>query len=292
MHRSSHAVLRGALWALPVFLGLSLSLPALAAFAIPPNDGFVTDAAGVLTKDQKTQLESQLNDYRTKTSNEIAVLIIKSLSGAVIEDVGVQVGRAWGVGTKDKSNGILMLISLEDRAITIQTGYGLEGAVPDVVAKGVIDTDITPHFRDGDYFKGIAAGIDALEKHIGGEYTADRYTASSSSGFFPFLFFVLFVLLNALGSFLGRSSSWWLGGVIGGVCGIILTVLFGWWLSIPLLVILGLIFDFIVSKMPKNGRRGRGGFWGGGFGGGGFGGGGGGGFGGGSFGGGGASGKW
>jgi uncharacterized protein len=81
----------------------------------------------------------------------------------------------------------LILIALEDREVTIQTGYGLEGAVPDLVAKGIIDTDIIPHFREAQYYEGIAAAIDSLQKHIGGEYTAERYE-DPGEGPWPFLF--------------------------------------------------------------------------------------------------------
>jgi uncharacterized protein len=176
--------------------------------------------------------------------------------------------------------------------VTIQTGYGLEGAVPDLVAKGIIDTDIIPHFREAQYYEGIAAAIDSLQKHIGGEYTAERYE-DPGEGPWPFLFFMGFMFLNFIGSFLARSKSWWMGGVLGFILGIILMALYSWWVAIPILVVLGLLFDYIVSRMPGgSGRRGgfRGPWGGGGFGGGG--GGGFGGFGGGSFGGGGASGKW
>jgi uncharacterized protein len=266
----------------------------LFAFTVPPNDGFVTDTAGILTSSQKTDLDQKLRAYQQQTSNEIAVLIVKTLNGEPIDDVGVQVGRAWGVGTKEKNNGILMLVDLEERQVTIQTGYGLEGAVPDIVAKGVIDTDIVPNFRQGKYFEGISTAIDSLEKHIGGEYTADRYKQGSVGDIGPFVIFVVFVLLNLLGSFFARTKSWWQGGVAGGILGVVMTLWFGWLLllSIPVLVGLGLLFDFIVSRMPKNPNRRRfgGRWWGGGFGGGS--GGGGGGFGGGSFGGGGASGRW
>lgn len=282
-------------WAI---LGAVLAVCLLSAFAVPPNDGYVTDVAGVLSSGEKARITQTLTDYERQTSNQIAVLIIPSLSGASINEVGVEVGRSWGVGGKQKNNGILLLISMNDREMAILTGYGLEGAVPDIVAKGIIDQDITPRFREGKYADGILAGIDALEKHIGGEYTADRYASNASpSAIGPFVVFLLFVCVNFAGSFLARSKSWWLGGVLGGILGIVLTALFSWWLSIPGLVLLGLFFDYLVSKHPeafRKGRRGGGWWWGGrggGFGGG-SGGGGFGGFGGGSFGGGGASGKW
>ncbi len=261
--------------------------PVAYAFDVPPNDGFVTDLTGKLTPQQEQDLEQKLTAYRQKTSNEIAILFVNNLGGEPIEDVALQVGRKWQVGTKENNNGILIVVSYEDRSVYIATGYGLEGAVPDIVAKGVIDTDMLPAFRDGKYYEGLAAGTDSLEKHIGGEYTADRYATQDGPGLWGVGVVFFFIFFNFFTAYLGRSKSWWLGGVMGGIFGVFITALYTWWLAIPLFIALGLIFDFIVSKNPRGpgGRGGRGG-WGGGFGGG-FGG-----FSGGSFGGGGAGGRW
>jgi uncharacterized protein len=263
-------------------------------FQIPVNDGYVTDVAHVLSPTEKQALEAKLKAYDTQTSNQIAVLIVPSLSGADISQVAVQVGRTWGVGTKEHNNGLLILISYSDHQINISPGYGLEGAVPDIVAKGVIDTYMIPQFRTGHFYEGIDTAVDALEKHIAGEYKPDRYTQTDSSGGFVWVIFFVFIVFNALAAFFARSKSWWAGGIAGFVLGLILALVYSWWLSIPILVVLGLIFDYVVSKQGPRGPRGTGGIGGfGGFGGGGGGGGGGfGGFGGGSFGGGGASGKW
>lgn len=266
---------------------------AFAAFSIPPNDGLVTDTAGLLTQEQEQAIEQKIQDYKTATSNEIAVVILRTLESYPIENAGLEIGRKWGVGGT-KNNGILLLIAYEDREVRIDVGYGLEGAVPDIVAKGIIDEDLTPHFRDGDYAGGIIAAIDALEKHIGGEYTADRYSAPQESSFGVFGFFIGLILLQWLMAVLGRTKSWWLGGVLGGIGGAALAFVSGWWFAIPVLVPLGLLLDFIVSRNYSSRGTTRwwaGGGWGPG-GGGRFGGGGFGGFGGGSFGGGGASGRW
>jgi len=268
--------------------------PAFAEFVIPVNDGLVTDDAAILTVDQKETISSVLLQYQKDTSNEIAVLIVKTLDGETPVDAAVEVGRKWGVGSKEKNNGILMLIAYEDREMFIATGYGLEGAIPDIVAAGIINEDMVPAFRQGMYYEGIMAGIDSLKKHIGGEYTADRYKVDEDAPAIAWVFFLAFMAFNWLGAIFARSKSWWLGGIAGGIGGMLLTIWYGWWLTIPVLVVVGLIFDFIVSNMPthRGGRGGRGGGFGG-FGGGssgssgGFGG-----FSGGSFGGGGAGGKW
>lgn len=285
--------------ALRLFSGIAALAIAIAPvyaqeFTIPVNDGFVTDTIGLLEPQREQAIEQDLSSYAEQTTNEIAVVILRTLSGSSVSDVAVEIGRKWGVGT-EQDNGILMLISYETRDIWISTGYGLEGAVPDLVAHGIAERDMAPHFRDGDYAEGIAAGIDALKKHIGGEYTPERYESSSDgAGAIGWIIFIGFACFNWFAAILGRTKSWWLGGVFGGIGGIILTMLYSWWVSIPILVLIGLLFDYIVSKGGGSHRRGRGGFWGGpggGFGGrgggGGFGG-----FGGGSFGGGGGGSKW
>ena len=280
------------------------------AFEIPPNDGFITDTVGVLSSEEEQQLESLLTAYQAETSNEIAVVIVESMEGEPLMEAAVDIGRTWGVGTKENDNGIVILIAYADRELYMATGYGLEGAVPDIVAKGIIDREITPHFRDGKYAEGIGNGILALQKHIGGEYTSDRY-ASSASGFpvpvaLFFSFFGIVFISTMVEGFLlslAPSRSWWAGGVVGLLFGFFLTKFTGWWWSVPLLVIAGFVFDFIVSYLyhfdqrfahwvrRRKKRRRSGGRWGGSGGGtssgGGFGG-----FSGGSFGGGGSRGSW
>lgn len=268
------------------------------AFEPPPNDGFVTDAIGLLSSADEQSLEQRLQSYARETSNEVAILIIRDTQGEAIADVAIETLREWGIGDEQKNNGILMVYkdssTLGDREFFIVTGYGLEGVVPDIVARGIIERDIVPKFQDGEYAAGFMAGIDALEKHIGGEYTADRYV-DAGEGWLPFGLFFLFVFGDALAAFMGRTKSWWFGGIIGFVFGVVLTALYSWWISIPVLVAIGLALDFFLSQSGYSGMRGRGGR-GGGFGGhSGFGGGSGGGFGGfggGSTGGGGAGMKW
>jgi len=278
-----------------IFCLFFLLLPLAYAFEIPLNDGFVTDTASVLSSSEEQQLEDLLKAYRDETSNEIAILIVPSLQGEVAADIAVEVGREWRVGTAENDNGILMLVSYEDREIFIATGYGLEGAVPDLVAKGIIEEDILPHFREGQYFEGVLAGTESLKKHIGGEYTAERYQHADVSALpWEILLFIGFILFEALAAFFGRSRSWWLGGILGVIAGLVLTFLFTWWLSVPVLALIGLLFDYFASRFYTPAQRRRSGrhrgFWtGGGRGGsgGGFGG-----FSGGSFGGGGAGGRW
>src|SRR5690606_388276 len=106
-------------------------------------------------------------------STQIAVVILKSVGDYEIADYGVQLGRKWGIGSKDKNNGILVLVALGDRKITIQTGYGAEGALPDVITKEIIENDIKPYFKTGSYYEGLDAGTTSLMKYMKGEYKSD-----------------------------------------------------------------------------------------------------------------------
>ncbi len=231
------------------------------AFEVPPNDGYVTDIANVLSLDQESALESDLTAYQNETSNEIAILIVETLEGESIADAAVEIGRKWGVGQADFNNGIMIVIAYADRKLFIATGYGMEGAVPDIVAKGIIDEDITPYFKQGKYFEGISAGISALKKHIGGEYTAERFKQKKSDGSgAAWIFFVCFILLQWLSAIFARTKSWWLGGIVGAVAGIILVMIYSWWISIPILALIGFLLDYAVSQNYKK-NRGKASWW-------------------------------
>jgi len=280
------------LWGL-LLVCASLSISGVAhAFSIPAHDGFLTDYTDVLSSNEKQQLETLLSAYRTETSNEIAILLVDTLDGEAIADVAVEIGREWGLGRADVNNGILILAAIDDREIFIATGYGLEGAMPDLLASQIIENEITPHFRNGDYFAGLQAGVSALEAAIGGEYEPTEQITSSSMEIFQILFWIAFFIFPWLGAVLGRTKSWWLGGVLGAVGGLILWAMAFTFFTIPFFAFLGLLFDFVVSKKFKSSHRKNPWYVGGGWGPGGGSGGGFGGFGGGSFGGGGAGGRW
>jgi uncharacterized protein len=119
----------------------------------PPT--LVTDVAGVLTPEQKQALENKLVAIDDSSSNQIAVVIIPSLDGYPKEEYATKLFRDWGIGNKKTNNGILLLIAINDREIRIEVGYGLEGAIPDITALNIIDNDIKPAFKVGNYYEGI-----------------------------------------------------------------------------------------------------------------------------------------
>lgn len=279
---------------LPAFLVAAFAPIALAEFEVPPNDNYVTQLIQMISPEQEEELETKLAQYEKDTSNQIAILLVDTMSGASLVDAAVETGRAWGVGTKEHNNGVLLMIAVRDREATMQIGYGLEGALPDIVVGGILQEDLKPNLMEAKYYEGLLATIDAIEKRAAGEYTADRYNESTGFPGGTLLLFIVLIAGQFFASVFAKSRSWWAGGVVGGVAGLILAFFWNWWLSIPFLVIVGLVLDYVVSSNPNlmRSRRGRG-TWGGGggFGGGGSGGGFGG-FGGGSFGGGGGSMKW
>lgn len=243
-------------------------------FPAKPNR-LVNDYTQTLTSDQINQLEQKLVAFDDSTSTQIAVVIIKSLEGYDVSDYTVRLAESWGVGGDKNNNGVVLLVSLGDRKVSIQTGYGVEGALPDAIARRIIENEITPNFRSGNYFAGIDQGTNAIISYTKGEYKNDRPKArkKSSGGMVPFIVIFIIIILAAIKRGGGGRGGSQVIGSRGSASPF-------WWL--------------LLGSQLGRGNRGGGGFGGFTGGGGGFGGGGGGfgGFGGGSFGGGGASGSW
>ncbi|HEV8286112.1 MAG TPA: TPM domain-containing protein [Chitinophagaceae bacterium] len=234
---------------------------------VPPR--LVNDFTRTLTPEQVQALEQKLVAYDDSTSNQIAIVIINSLSGYDISEYAIALGRKWGVGGKEFNNGIVLLVAKEDRKLRIEVGYGLEGAIPDVTAKAIIDNDLTPNFKQGNYYRGLDEATDDIIKAAAGEYKAPAgYNKNKGGKGFPIgaiIFIVIFLIIAASrgsgkgGGMMSRRGYRDIGT--------------GW------------IIGSILGSMGRGGGSGGGGWSGGSSGG--FGG-----FGGGSFGGGGASGSW
>ena len=185
-------------------LFLFFTVFAVAQKSIPkPNPPrLVNDLAHLLNNSEVEQLERKLVALDDSTSNQIAVIIAPSLHGEIIEDVAVNTFREWGIGSKN-NNGVLLLIALEEKKIRIEVGYGLEGAIPDVVAKDIIENDLTPAFKQGTYFVGISKAVDDISKAAVGEYKIKRKKSNNGTSgksliiFFIILFIVLMIVANS-----------------------------------------------------------------------------------------------
>lgn len=234
-------------------------------FPAKPNR-LVNDYTNTLSPEQINSLERKLVAFDDSTTTQIAVVLISTLDGYDVSDYAVRLAEQWGVGGSKNNNGIMLLAALGDRKVTIQTGYGVEGALPDAIAKRIIENEIKPDFKVGNYFGGLDKATDAIISYTKGEYKNENPKQGQQSKGIPVGLIILIIIIIIAISRRGGGG----GGrrVIGGRGGADLM----WW-----------------TLLSGMGGRSRGGGFGGfsGGGGGGFGG-----FGGGSFGGGGASGDW
>lgn len=237
----------------------------------PNPSRLVNDFTNTLTPDQKAHLEEKLVAYDDSTSVQIAVVIVNTLNDLEPVEYATRLGREWGVGNKKTNNGVVLLVSMEPgkRKVFIAPGYGLEGALPDITCKRIVESEIIPQFKQDNYYRGLVEAADAIIKATRGEYKAPadyrkRGGGGSGGGGVIVFIIILVVVLFILGA--GRG-----GGPRGGMMS-----RRGYHDYIP---------PFIF--FPGGGGGSGGGGWSGGGGGGGFGG-----FGGGSFGGGGAGGSW
>ena len=277
-------------------LFIACLLPLVASAAdIPALKARVTDVTGTLNGQQSAALEQTLAEFEARKGAQIAVLLVPTSQPETIEQYAVRVFESWKLGRKGVDDGALLVIAKNDRKLHIEVGYGLEGILPDAVAKRIIDDDIVPRFKQGDFYGGIRAGVDRVMRVIEGEPLPEPRArgAPQLSGhvdwIIPGLFFVVIgagILRRIFGRFLGS-------GVVGAVAGAIVWAIIG---SLAVALAVGLV-AFVVGLFGGTGlRRGYGGGWGGGpwggMGGGGWGGGGGWSGGGGRSGGGGASGSW
>ncbi len=155
-----------------------------AQLKVPPLAGLrVHDEAHVLSLETIDRLETTLRQFEDSTSNQIAILIIPSLEGEILESYGVRVAHdEWKLGQKDKDNGVLLLIAVNDRKMRIEVGQGLEGVLTDALSNRIIRNEMAPNFRKGDYDAGVLAAINAIEMAIKGEYKSDGPDISRSGG--------------------------------------------------------------------------------------------------------------
>ncbi len=281
-------------WVFAFAFAIGLASSAMAELvAIPPLKARVTDLTGTLSPDQQAQLEASVASIETAKGAQVFILLLPSTKPEEIEQYGIRLADAWKVGRKGVDDGAIIIVAKNDRRMRIEVGYGLEGAIPDVIAKRIISDVMTTRFKEGDFFGGLQAAVDAIGKIVSGEpLPAPAPQSSQGQGIdlngnlIPFAMVFIFFVGGILRAILGRVPGASVGGVIAFA---------GAWLLAGSLIaaIVVAIITFIFT-MAGGGRGGLGGM-GGGFGGGGFGGGGGGGFGGGGgggFGGGGSSGSW
>ena len=218
----------------------------------PPR--LVNDYTQTLSKEELNALEQKLVAYNDSTSTQIAIVMIASLGGYPIDDYSFQLAERWGIGQKGKNNGVLLFIAKDDRRVFIATGYGMEGVMPDGLVKRIIETDIKPSFRGGDYFGGLDRATDSMFRLAAGEYRAEPRSEREGPPILIILGVIFFIIIaiglkvrsvqkysivnnisfwaawallnqarkvhhGSWGGFSGRSSGGWGGGGGGGFGG-------------------------------------------------------------------------
>ncbi len=199
--------------------------------------GYVNDYANILSDETRARLTGLSAEIENKTSSQLAILTIDTTSPLDIETYAVKLFEKWGIGQKGKNNGVLILVAVKDRAARIEVGYGLEGAIPDALAKRIIEKSMLPFFKSGDYNAGILQGAAVVAKLIANEYNIDITeldnikvsVPSKEHSIFDFLFPILIIIIlirfpifwffPMAGTFSGKGGYWSGGGNSGGFSG-------------------------------------------------------------------------
>jgi len=176
--------------------------------SFPSLDGRVVDTYKLLNNEAINRINTILENHEKETSNQIVVVILKSLEGYEIADYSYQLGRHWGIGQKDKNNGVLLVISMNDRKLRIEVGYGLEGALTDKISHEIIEYTLKPNFRAQNYEAGITQAVNQIIQAIKGEYTNTKEnTSHTDESFFPILFFIVIFLSILLSNISTKSKN-------------------------------------------------------------------------------------
>jgi uncharacterized protein len=260
---------------------------------VPPLTGHVTDQTGTLTAEQKSTLEQTLTAFEARKGSQLAVLMVASTTPEEVEQFALRVAEKWKVGRKKVDDGAILVVAKDDRAVRIEVGYGLEGALNDLTSKRIISETILPRFKAQDIYGGIAAGVGQMISVVDGESlpqpsNSPARSSGSVQQYAPMLFILALAVGGVLRSALGKVPG---SLVTGGVVGVIAWFVVGAMSMALGAAVIALFVTLLGGGMGGRGIGGLGGYYGGGGRGGG---GGGGGFsgGGGGFGGGGASGRW
>jgi len=179
-----------------IFVMLALGMTLKAQLPSPPNPPrLVNDYTGTLTASQINTLEHKLVAYNDSTSTQILVMLVDDLQGYDVHDYATKIGHSWGVGQKDKGNGLVILVKpkkdSENGYVDISPGYGMEPYVTDATAKNIIEKEMIPEFKEDNYFKGIEKAVDIIMGLCSGKFTQDEYNDDDG---FPLWTIILFII--------------------------------------------------------------------------------------------------
>jgi uncharacterized protein len=201
------------LWILVLVTG---GLSAQENLPVPATPGsWVNDYANIFSEQEAAQLDQKLSALESRSSTQFFVVTIDQDNGYPASMLAPMIGEAWAVGQKGKDNGAVVLVDMEAHDVFISTGYGLEEYIPDAIAKRIVEKEIIPEFKKGNYYEGVEAGINVMIDLVDGKFTADEYRKQSSAGegsaiggivFLMFLFFLVFGARRRRSMGMGRSS--------------------------------------------------------------------------------------
>jgi len=188
-----------------LFLGLFISLGVFSKDEIPVAKQLVTDQSGVLQAEQLQQLERKLEAYNDSTSTQIAIVLQETTNGRDPYDYAMDLAKNWGIGQKDKNNGVLIFVATGDRKIRILTGRGIEDRLPDAICKRIINRILKPALKGGDYYGGLDAATDEMMARASGAFVNDE---EPDGGGVPlvFIFIIVFFIVSIIGKIINRNN--------------------------------------------------------------------------------------
>ncbi len=202
------------------FFTVLLAFYCVAEIVFPKLTGRVVDNAGMLDANTQRELTQLLTEHENATTNQVVVVTLDDLQGYTIEEFGYRLGREWGIGQKDKNNGVLLLVAKSERKVRIEVGYGLEGLLTDAIASNIVHGVMLPEFRKGRFDEGIRAGTRSIIQALAGDYqTVERKSDGEEGiGFWLFMvflgFWIILMLLRGMGG--GGVSGYRRGGFYPG----------------------------------------------------------------------------
>ncbi len=226
-------------------------------------DKFVNDYANIIENNTELELENKLRIFFASSTHQIVVVTVNNMSGDYIENYSIKLAQMLKAGSEKNDNGVLLLVSKDDKKLRIEVGYGLEGVLTDAKSANIIRSIITPEFKNNNYTEGIKAGTEEIIKITSDENYSKSLDKKETNSLFlkllskiPFEFFILifffgFTILQWIISVLARTKSWWLGGVFGFIISCILYFALFASLFLFLITILGFVFDYFISKNYK-----------------------------------------
>ena len=234
---------------------LFLTAGTVSALTFPDPQGYVNDFAQLLSPQSKSQLEEQLSKLEKETTVQVAVVTVNSLEGNSVEEYASKLFETWGIGKKEKDNGVLFLVAKDDRKMRIEVGYGLENIITDSRAGRILDNNVIPAFKGNNYEKGITDGVNAIEKYIRDGTPPAPFEENPVRDTFESFFFAL-IFISIFGTylfgFMARSKTVWLGAIFGAIAGVVLGLTLGSLLAIIIMVFVssgfGAGIDFLLTR--------------------------------------------